>query len=148
MAKELVAKLKFERCRAAGTPMARAMAGLIAGHPKEIGLVHIPTASSRARMRGYDQSQLLAKRIAQITGLPCLSLLHRQGQLRQVGRHRAERSRQLSGAFWVSDYAVSPNITYILVDDVITTGSTFVAAATALQKAGATKLMGISFAAA
>lgn len=147
VAKELVAKLKFGRGQAAALPMARAMARLL---PDEADIVvtHVPTATSRVRMRGYDQSTLIAKNLARMSNSTFLPLLYRTGQQRQVGKQSTQRAQQLVNAFWVRQNTVSPNVTYVLVDDVITTGSTFEMAGRTLRQAGASKIIGIAFAAA
>jgi ComF family protein len=147
VAKELVAILKFGRAKAASLPMAQALKQLLPAET-DVVIVHVPTATSRVRMRGYDQAALIAKELARISQSLYAPLLHRQGQQRQVGKRRSRRAQQLTEAFWVDQNAVSPNITYILVDDVITTGSTFMAAGKTLRQAGASRIIGIAFAAA
>lgn len=147
VAKELVASLKFGRAKAAALPMAMVMSQLL---PNDANLVitHVPTATTRVRMRGYDQSALIAENLARMSGSTFLPLLHRVGQQRQVGKHKVQRSRQLVNAFWVRQNMMSSNMTCVLVDDVITTGSTFEMAGKALRQAGASKIIGIAFAAA
>lgn len=147
VAKELVKSLKFGRAKAAALPMARVMARLTPTN-SDVVVTYIPTATSRVRIRGYDQAALIAKNLAKMSNLPFAPLLHRTGQQRQVGKLRSLRSEQLVSAFWVHQNAVSPNITYVLIDDVITTGSTFESAGRVLRQAGAKKIIGIAFAAA
>lgn len=147
VAKDLVTRLKYGRAKAAAQPMARLMMRLLPNE-EDLVITHVPTATARVRMRGYDQSALIARNLAMLSGDTFLPLLHRVGQQRQVGQRRTLRSRQLMDAFWVQRNAVSPNITYVVVDDVITTGSTFEAAGRTLREAGANKIIGIAFAAA
>ena len=70
------------------------------------------------------------------------NLLVRKGYTQtQTQLSRTARQQNVKNAFALaSDAAVIPNQTYILVDDIITTGSTFNACAAALREAGATQI--------
>jgi ComF family protein len=108
-------------------------------------LVPVPTATQRARQRGYDQADLLARELSEILGLPHQYLLSRLGQARQVGTGRKQRAAQLAKAFRVKG-RVPINSHIMLVDDVVTTGATLEAAATILKKAGAKRVDAVIFA--
>ncbi len=144
VAKDLVAKLKFGRAPAAALPIANLMANRLKA-PKDAIVVPVPTATSRVRSRGYDQAALIAERVARIWGLPYASLLRRSGQRRQVGLSKYER-HQLQSVFWCRASLAAKDV--VLVDDVLTTGSTIEAAANALQMAGVRRVHVAVFAAA
>ena len=100
-------------------------------------LVPVPLHSGRLRERGYNQSEWLAELFAETSGASCQNLLKR---LRDTGTQtalgREERRKNVRGAFALRG-KVYPEQTYVLVDDVITTGATLNACALVLHKAGA-----------
>lgn len=143
IAKELVRRLKFGGARSAADNMAELMAPAVG---VGVLLVHLPTAASRVRQRGYDQADLLAKALAAKTDQPYAPLLGRLGSQRQVGASRQQRLAQLAGAFRVTRPYLLAGRTIVLVDDVMTTGASLETAAAALKKAGAKRVVGLVFA--
>jgi ComF family protein len=115
---------------------------------KPMLLVVAPTATSRVRARGYDQSVLLTKHLSRLTKLPHASLLVRMGQQRQLGQSKTQRRTQLAGSFRVRNPLLCKDRHCLLIDDVVTTGSTIEAAAQALMDAGARRVDAFIFAAA
>jgi ComF family protein len=87
-------------------------------------LVPVPIHPKRKRMRGFNQAALLASRLSEETGLPMLeNALTRQIDTRsQTGLDAQSRRKNVSGAF----HAASPveGKRLLLIDDVLTTGST------------------------
>lgn len=100
-------------------------------------IVHVPTATIRRRVRGYDHGELLARELAKITGWPHVAVIRRQTQARQVGAKKMDRLKQLEGAFRVIRTEYVRNREILLVDDVTTTGATLSACTRALKDAGA-----------
>lgn len=143
----LMKKLKFERALAAANTITRSLADQFGtALPSHALLVPIPTATSRVRQRGYDQSVIIARKLARHTGLPCASLLSRYGQQRQTGSSRKQRLLQLEDAFRVRPKKLQDAKTVILVDDVLTTGATLEMAAKTLKQAGVKHISAITFA--
>lgn len=95
-----------------------------------------PTSMVRHRQRGYDQSELLAKAVAERLGLRCRRLLYRDRSAPQTGRNRQER---LDGPMFRARPLRHP-CRVLVIDDVVTTGSTLRAAAHALDLAGASEV--------
>lgn len=138
VAKELVARLKFERTQAAAKDIARAMAARLAFvDVEQLIVTYVPTANACVRMRGYDQAQLIARELARELGVPYAALLARVGSARQLGASRELRHAQLGNAFRPLKPYATRKASVLLVDDVITTGSTLEAAAATLKTAGA-----------
>jgi ComF family protein len=146
LAKQLIHELKFERAAAAAEPVATLIAESLPYFGEKTIITHIPTASSRYRQRGYDQAELIAKRVAHIKEVRYLPLLARQGQSRQVGAKRAQRLTQLEQAFRAKSPYIIMNAEVVLIDDIVTTGATLEAAARVLKAAGAKRVSAAVFA--
>ena len=101
------------------------------------GVIPIPLHRTRELERGYNQARMLAKGVAETLDRPLRDdLLARPLPTRsQTNLSREERWRNVRDAFAADDACASGH--WLLVDDVLTTGSTAVAAALTLTDAGA-----------
>ncbi|HEX8054358.1 MAG TPA: hypothetical protein VF517_15320 [Thermoleophilaceae bacterium] len=109
-------------------------------------LVPVPLHPRRRRRRGYDQAALLARALAERTGLPVRACLDRSGAAgAQVGRGRAERLGGPPGEIRLRPGAEAPRAA-LLVDDVVTTGGTLASCAAALRAAGTADLAALAYA--
>ena len=88
----------------------------------------VPMNAKRKKSRGYNQAELLAKRMAEIIGAPCKELLKHESETKNLaGMTRAERAEAIKGAVQLSDDARSvlpEGKTILLIDDVMTTSAT------------------------
>ena len=111
-------------------------------------VVYVPMTKSRERKRGYNQSRLLARRIAYLAGIPLGDdvLVKKSGNNRQVGLTREERRRNLDGSFTVAKKSEVIGRTVLVVDDVMTTGSTIDSVAKSLKSAGAESVIALTVA--
>jgi ComF family protein len=105
--------------------------------PENIIVVPIPTIAPHIRERGYDQTKLIAKYVANQINRPFETIIQRKTNSMQRGASKKQRERQARQAFGLTN-TPGEDSRYLLVDDVVTTGSTLRFAAKALRDAGAT----------
>ena len=118
---------------------------------RESVIVPVPLHRRRLLWRGFNQAEIIALALTKATGLPvCADLLLRTVYRRpQVGRKGSERARSVQGVFAVNYQRLSDNWgkNIILVDDVMTTGSTLGECARTLQTVGFKEIKGFVLAA-
>jgi competence protein ComFC len=108
-------------------------------------LVPVPLHPQRLRERGYNQSERIAHHLARTIGTTDDGLLLRSRFVRpQVGLNADERRENVAGAFAATRSIAGASI--ILIDDVVTTGSTLNACAQALRDAGASEVRALTVA--
>ncbi len=108
-----------------------------AGLPEIVdGVTFVPMHPRRERERGYNQARLLAEELARYRGLDCRSLLTRsKATPAQTGLSHAQRLGNLKGCIEAREEKALSG-TFLLVDDVFTTGATLSECARALKRAG------------
>lgn len=132
----LINLYKFKNLKSAHKDLADLVLLTLPQLPDSVVLVPVPTVPSHIRQRGYDHVLLVAKRIAKARGVPLRQIICRQTKTKQRQASATQRRSQASQAFAVSG-KLDPDKTYLLIDDVMTTGSTIEYAARSLKKAGA-----------
>lgn len=112
--------------------------------------VPIPLFSKRLRKRGYNQAELLSKALGNKFDLEVQPLLKRVKETKpQYGLKREERHVNMQDAFALKDKGLRINDkkdVAILVDDVLTTGSTMLEAAKILKRCGFREVWGLALA--
>lgn len=133
-ARELVHALKYQGRGDVARFLARRAASSRALTPP-LTLVPVPLHPRRERARGYNQSELLARALAEcLPGLTVdLALARRRPTRSQTRLDRAARAANVAGVFALVDRQAVAGRRVLLVDDVVTTGATLVAAAGALR---------------
>ncbi len=142
--RHLIAEMKYR----GGLYLISDIIGLAARYPgmsryvSGCEIVPVPLHSRRERERGYNQSREIARRMARCFGGRVSDVLERVRDTESQTRlTRRKRLRNMKKAF-----AIRPGIdldsrsTYMLVDDVFTTGATLNACATALRRNGAQRI--------
>ncbi|MBR2908872.1 MAG: ComF family protein [Clostridia bacterium] len=101
-------------------------------------VVFVPMPEKRQKERGYNQSFELAKEFCKLTGLELLEVLERtKDNVKQATLNAKERSENIKGSFKVIDKNKVKDRELLIIDDVMTTGSTANECAKVLMKAGA-----------
>ncbi len=148
-ARQLVRQFKFGHLRAASEVISQMMADTIRASAfgfEHFVVIPIPTATSRTRQRGFGHGELLAKAVAAQLKMEYLSSLRRLDQTRQLGSPRHDRLVQLKNSFAVKNRGAVAGQKILLVDDVLTTGGSLIAAAETLKSAGAAQVSALVFA--
>jgi len=110
-------------------------------------IVPVPLHSARRRERGFNQAEALARGVARRTGISVLDCIERRTYtLTQTQFDRSERMRNLRNAFTLRKNSVVVGKNLVLLDDVLTTGSTLHECAVVLRKAGAQSVRAITVA--
>ncbi|MGC8797161.1 MAG: double zinc ribbon domain-containing protein [candidate division WOR-3 bacterium] len=114
------------------------------------GICAVPLHPARTRERGYNQSYLLAREVSAITGIRLYDPLVRKKNTPSQTEMKDEQARleNVRDAFGIKPGVRFNGERLILVDDVMTTGSTISAAAAPLRTAGVGDVMGLVLAAA
>lgn len=110
-------------------------------------VVPVPISKSRRKTRGYNQSELLSRPLAQYFHLPHPNdaLIRLKDTESQIHLSAEERFNNMDDAFF-GNPAKLKGKTILVIDDIITTGATMNQCAKALVKAGAEKVYGLSVA--
>jgi len=151
-AREAVHALKYGALPRIADDLAAAIAGVSLPTDAASVLVPIPLAPKRLRQRGYNQSEALARALSRLWKIPFVDVLIRSRETAtQTALTPETRLANVAGAFTPGPKTpgrrpgVSRDATYILVDDVFTTGATLAEAARALEQAGARTIYGVTF---
>ncbi|NMC75279.1 MAG: ComF family protein [Geobacteraceae bacterium] len=142
MVQELVHRFKYGGkmylARTLGLLAARALSGFARDTAPEC-IIPVPLHTRRLRERGFNQSQLLGRILAERWSLPLSvnNLRRARWTEPQVGLSVSDRERNVRGAFTVAHPERIREKRVLLVDDVYTTGSTVAECARTLARAGA-----------
>lgn len=140
--RDLIHTIKYEDHPELGERLSRlyALEHLRAGHFADIGVaVPVPLTPSRLRRRGYNQSTYIARGLTGVLGIPLdeTLLARRDSHGTQTHRGRESRWESMKKAFYAPHPDLVSRRRVLIIDDVLTTGSTLTACALALMAAGA-----------
>jgi ComF family protein len=134
--REIFHRMKYGGMKSLADPLGRDLGRLMQGDPRfavPCSLVPVPLHRVKRRERGYNQSELIARAVSRATGIPLDSslIVRRRYTETQTELDRDRRRENVRGAF-----ALDPDLrrsvggrTFVLVDDIVTTGSTLNACA-------------------
>jgi len=137
--RKLIHQLKYKGIREVGPELGRIYARILksSGFLNDIDLIiPVPLHPSKKRQRGFNQSDLISLGISEVSGIPMESglLVRKTVTKTQTRKTRYDRWTNVEDIFRVTDQIRIRNRHLLLVDDVITTGSTLEACASELLK--------------
>jgi len=140
-------QLKYHRRQRVARPLGTLMAAHLRAQPLPCdALIPVPLHRQRLIERGFNQAELLAREVAEATGLPLIvgPLVRIRATRQQASLNMADRIENVADAFvWKGS---PPPARVVLVDDVLTTGATVNACAAALRAAGAREVYALALA--
>lgn len=149
--RDLIHLLKFQQVRPAAAVLGRMLAKTIANLERNmpvgtVVVVPVPLYPRKRAQRGFNQAEMIARAALKQLARPkrfdlCAGVLARRRETEsQIGLTRHQRRENLRGAFAVSDRARILNRDILLIDDVLTTGTTASECARVLVRGGAARV--------
>lgn len=138
----LVHDYKYNSNRALSKSLAQILDACLPYFADDVVIVPLPTISKHIRERGFDHTFVLAKKFARIRRFKVQKLLIRNKNHVQVGSNELTRRLQAAEAYCLVG-RIDREKTYMLLDDVWTTGSSMTEATKMLQRAGALKVVSV-----
>jgi ComF family protein len=136
--REAIHLFKYGRKVALAAPLSRLIIDQFPACESFDMVIPVPLHIDRLREREFNQSLLLADRIGHHFGLrvSCTALVRIRPSPQQTALRRKERLKNLRGVFTVPHPPSISGKRILLIDDVLTTGTTVNECAKALRKAG------------
>lgn len=111
-------------------------------------IIPVPLTKERKKERGYNQAEIMAKPLAEALGVPIdnkliIKTISNKEQAKLTGK---EREENVIGVYSLAENADVKGKNYLIVDDVMTTGSTLSEIAKILKKAKANEIFALTFA--
>jgi ComF family protein len=148
--RDLIHLLKYEGVRPASRVLGRMLAEVLGEvEPLFSGsvlVIPVPLHVRKLRQRGFNQAELIAAAALKLRKNPALTLapewlIRRRETQSQIGLTSHQRRENMRGAFAVPESAGLEGKNILLVDDVLTTGTTASECSRMLKKAGASKII-------
>ncbi len=160
MIKQALWELKFKNNKAVAQPLAQALYDKILEEMQELEIfqgftspliIPIPLSKKREKERGYNQSEILCKKLSFIDPMSFklyTNVLYKPFDTKQQTktRSRSERKNNLRGCFAVKHQEKIKGRNIILIDDIVTTGATISEARKVLKRFGARKIVAFTVA--
>ena len=142
--REALLRYKFHQMTVYAEPLGKLLAACVEEYIEaQVDIISwVPLSRKRLRSRGYDQARLLAEIVSRELGIPCMPVLKKKRHTVQQSRMGGAEKRRanIAGAYEVIDKERIDGKTILLIDDIVTTGSTFAECARILGKCGANKV--------
>lgn len=139
--RELIHLYKYDGIRTLRRPLGDLLAVSLPRTERFDLITPVPLHWRRLWQRGFNQSDLLARDLSRRSGIPVARLLRRvRSTSSQAGLSNSSRRRNVTNAFRCRSAEAAAGKRILLIDDVMTTGSTGAACASALKRAGAERV--------
>jgi ComF family protein len=153
--RDAIHNLKYRDKPQLARPLAKLLADYAKAHASKFNdlqfdaVIAIPMHPSRRRQRGYNQAERIASAFSKELDVKIeTSVIKRSRNTKsQVGLSARERAKNLTDAFTIPTPEITLGKTYLLIDDVTTTGATLDECAKALKAAGAEAVYALTLAA-
>jgi ComF family protein len=140
--REWIHLYKYGRVKTMRRPLGELLAAALPREEHFDGVVPVPLHWRRRWQRGFNQSELLARGIGKRCGIPVVRALRRTRYTStQAGLSNTGRRVNVAAAFAVRRGQALTGKRLLLIDDVLTTGSTAAACARVLRRAGAARIV-------
>ena len=98
-------------------------------------IIPVPISDKKRKKRGFNQCEYIANGVQQVINKPIKkNVLYRKNNLRtQIMSNRYERWENISNQYYVKQ-SIDPNITILLIDDIVTSGATIQSCIEAFKK--------------
>lgn len=118
-------KGRTDVCQLMGRMLATELAQTAFFQPIDF-IIPIPLARQRKRIRGYNQSEHIARGIKQVTGIPIdtKTLWRKKDNTTQTSLSAMQREHNVQDIFAIKDASSLNGKHILIVDDIVTTGST------------------------
>lgn len=141
---------KYHGSERAFTLLTQALVAYLSESDDDVGtpiVVPVPLGKERRKERGYNQIEEILRRASKEckVAIDDSILIRTRETVSQVSLSQHMREENMRGAFAVT-HSADPSRTYMVIDDVLTTGATLQAAIEALREAGATHIAPIALA--
>ena len=149
--RKLIHQMKYKGAREIGAELGRiyAVSLMSSKFLDDIDMIiPVPLHPSKVRQRGFNQSDEISQGISSVSGLPVdtATLVRKTVTQTQTRKSRYDRWTNVSDIFFVTDEDKLKGRHVLLVDDVITTGSTIEACADEILKTEETKVSVVAIA--
>ena len=144
--KALIWKFKYKYVVDIGRPLGELIVARFGNFlvDKRFIVTYSPITKEHLNIRGYNQAEVLARRVAQDLGLTCENTLYKSNKvISQVGHTRLERLRNIKGKIKYLGPTDIQNKKILIIDDVYTTGATLEECAKVLRAAGYREVWGL-----
>jgi ComF family protein len=139
--RKLIHLFKYSGMKPLAKPLSDLLGVALPRDERFDAITAVPLHWRRQWQREFNQSELLARATARRSGIPVVRALKRvRSTLTQAGLSNAGRRRNMAGAFVCRRPDAVKGRRILLIDDVMTTGSTAAACALALKRAGAVRV--------